>query len=259
MAKKKTGEQAGVTQRTPSRKPSKTPSKKPRGPRVQSGDESKEMLSEWWHDYGKYFIAGAVLGIMAIGGWKGWDYYTVTRESEAATHYEEVLDYIALEDEQDATQVLSTLRNEYANTTYSVFASLAMAKFKVEQEQLEEAAADLRWVAENAQYEELRSLAWVRLARVLMEIEQTDEAREIVVNYIFPRGIEELASEIHGDYLTRQGNYEQARDAYQRAISTSMVDDYNFIMMKIEEIGGTLNPPEDEEEDEENEAGEDEQ
>ena len=252
MAKKKPKEQAGVTQRAPSR----APDKKPRRPRVQSADESMEMLSQWWQDNGRYFIAGAVLGMMAIGGWRGWDYYTVTQESQAATHYEEVLDYIALEDEQDATEILTTLRNEYTNTTYSVFASLAMAKFKVEQEQLEEAAADLRWVAENAQYEELRSLAWVRLARVLMELEQTDEAREIVVNYIFPRGIEELASEIHGDYLTRQGNYEQAKDAYQRAVSTSMVDDYNFIMMKIEEIGGTLEPPQNE--DEENEAGEDE-
>ncbi len=240
MAKKKQARQSDGIQRTSARTP--------KTPRVQSGDESKEMLSEWWHDNGKYFIAGAVLGIMAIVGWKGWDYYTETRETEAATHYEEMLDYIALEDAQDATQILSTLRDEYAKTAYTVFASLAMAKFKVEQGQLEEAATDLRWVAENAPYEELRSLAWVRLARVLMELEQIDEAREIVVNYIFPRGIEELASEVHGDYLARQGNYEQAQDAYQRAVSTSMVDDYNFIMMKIEEIGGTLEPPEDEDE-----------
>ena len=251
MAKKKQVKQSDGIQRTPSRTPGKTSDKTPRGPRVQSGDESKEMLSEWWHDYGKYFIAGAVLGIMAIAGWKGWDYYTETRATEAATHYEEMLDYIALEDEQDATQILNTLRDEYATTTYATFASLAMAKFKIEQEQLEEATADLRWVTEHAQYEELRSLAWVRLARILMELEQFDEAREIVVNYIFPRGIEELASEIHGDYLTRQGNYEQAQEAYQRAISTSMLDDYNFILMKTEEIGGTLKSPDDEDEESE--------
>ena len=245
MAKKKQAKQSAGIRRTPSRTP--------KTPRVQSGDESKEMLSEWWHDNGKYFIAGAVLGIMAIVGWKGWDYYTETRETEAAMHYEEMLDYVALEDAQDANQELSTLRDEYATTAYAAFASFAMAKFKVEQEQLEEATADLRWVAENSQHEELRSLAWVRLARVLMELEQTDEAREIVVNYIFPRGIEELASEVHGDYLARQGNYEQAQEAYQRAVSTSMVDDYNFVMMKIEEIGGTLKPPEDEDEESEDE------
>ena len=240
MAKKKQRNQSGGTQRTPARTPSKTP----KSPRIQSGDESKEMLSEWWHDNGKYFIAGAVLGIMAIGGWKGWDYYIEVQATEAAMQYEEMLDYIALEDEQDATQVLITLRDEYAATTYAVFASFAMAKFKVEQGHLEEAAADLRWVVENAKHEELESLAWVRLARVLLELGQSEEAYDIVLSGNFPRGIEELASEVRGDYLIRQGKYEQAQDIYQKAISTSMADDYNFIMMKMEEIGSTLRPAE---------------
>ena len=247
MAKKKQGKQSGGMQRTPSRTP-KTPSKTPKTPRVQSGDESKDMLLEWWHDNGKYFIAGAVLGIMIIGGWKGWDHYTETQAMEAAAYYEEMLDYIALEDTQDATQILTTLRDEYAATTYPVFASFAMAKFKVEQEQLEEATADLRWVAEHAKHEELRSLAWVRLARVLMEIEQSEEAREIVLNYLFPDGIEELASEVYGDYLARKGDFQQAQEAYQKAISQSLVDDYNFIMMKMEEIDGILKSAEETEE-----------
>ena len=235
MAKKKQGKQSGVAQRTPARAPSKTP----KTPRIQSGDESKEMLSEWWHDNGKYFIAGAVLGIMVIVGWKGWDYYTETQATEAAVYYEEVLDYIVLEDAQDATQVLNTLRDEYAATTYAVFASFAMAKFKVEQGQLEEAAADLRWIAEHAKYKELESLAWVRLARVLLELGQSEEAYDIVLSGNFPRGIEELAAEVRGDYLIRQGEYGRARDIYKKAISASMADDYNFIMMKMEEIGGT--------------------
>ena len=236
MAKKKQRNQSGGAQRTPARTPSKTP----KSPRIQSGDESKEMLSEWWHDNGKYFIAGAVLGIMAIGGWKGWGYYIEVQATEAAMQYEEMLDYIALEDEQDATQVLSTLRDKYAATTYAVFASFAMAKFKIEQGHLEEAASDLRWVVEHARHEELESLAWVRLARVLLELGQSEEAYDIVLSGNFPRGIEELAAEVRGDYLIRQGKHEQARDVYQKAISTSMADDYNFIMMKMEEIGSTV-------------------
>ena len=230
------------------KRPDRPLSRTPRTQRVQSGDESKEMLTEWWHDNGKYFLAGAILGIMAIGGWKGWGYYTETRAIGAAKQYEEMMDHIALEDEQEATQILNTLRDKYAATTYSAFASFAMAKFKTDQGQLEEAAADLRWVTDHAKYEELKSLAWVRLARVLLELGQTEEAKEIVLTYTFPRGVEELAAEVYGDYSVHQSNYEQAQEAYQNAISTSMVDDYNFIMMKVEEIGGTLDPPEDEDE-----------
>ena len=230
------------------KRPDRPLSRAPRTPRVESGDESREMLTEWWHDNGKYFIAGAVLSIVAIVGWKGWGYYTETRAIEAATQYEEMLDYIALENAQEAAQILNTLRDKYAATTYSVFASFAMAKFKVEQGQLKEAVPDIKWVTEHSGYEEFKSLAWVRLARLLLELGQTEEAYEIVLSYTFPRGIEELAAEVRGDYLIRQNNYEQAQNAYQNAISTSMVDDYNFIMMKVEEMGGTLEPPEEDDE-----------
>ena len=221
----------------PTKPLSRTPS---RTPRIESGDESLEMLSEWWHDYGKYLIAGVVLSILVIGGWKGWGYYTENQAIEAAAHYQEMLDYMALEDMQSATQALNTLRDKYSGTTYSVFASFAMAKFKIEQELLKEATADLRWITEHSKYDELKSLAWVRLARILLELGQREEAYEIVLSYSFPRGVEELASEVHGDYLVGEGNYRKAQEAYQRAISTSMIDDYNFIMMKVEEIGGRL-------------------
>ena len=209
-------------------------------PRIGLGDESTEMLAEWWHDNGKYFVVGAILGILAIGGWKGWSYYTETRAMEAALQYRNMLDHIASVEEQDATSALNMLRDRYATTTYSVFASFAMAKFKIEQGQLEEAVTDLRWVTEHSKYEELKSLAWVRLARVLLELGKKEEAYDIVLSYSFPRGVEELAAEVQGDYLVQEGNYEQAKEAYQRAISTSMLDDYNFIMMKVEEIGGKL-------------------
>ena len=208
--------------------------------RVGSVDEDKEMLSEWWHDNGKYFIAGAILGIVAIGGWKGWAYYTESQAIEAAMQYRDMLDYIALNETEDVVQIYNALREQYTETIYPVFAALAMAKLKIDQGNLKEATADLRWIAEHSPYDEFKSLAWVRLARVLLELGEKEEAYEIVLSYSFPRGVEELAAEIQGDYLVKEGNYRQAQAAYQRALSTSMLDDYNFIMMKVEEIGGQL-------------------
>ena len=215
-----------------------------RMPRIGSGDESKEMLSEWWHDNGKYLIAGLVLAVLGIGGWKGWGYYTETRAMEAVVQYEEMLDYIALEDEQDAARILNILRDQYGSTTYATFASFAMAKFRIEQEKLKEAAMDLRWIAEYSRYEELRSLASVRMVRVLLELGEREEAYEIILSRSFPRGLEELLAEVQGDYLVKEGEYQRAEDAYRRAISNSVADDYNFIMMKVEEIGGQLELPE---------------
>ena len=215
----------------------------PRMPKIASGDESREILSEWWHDNGKYFIAGAILGILAIGSWKGWAYYTESRAIEAAIQYQDMLDYIALEETQDATDIFNTLRDQYAETAYSTFAAFTIAKFKIEQGQLEEAATILRWITEHSKYEEFKSLAWVRLARVLLELGKKEEAYEIVLSYTFPRGVEELAAEVHGDYWLQSGNLQQATAAYQKSISKSIGDDYDFIKMKVEEIGGELDPP----------------
>ena len=234
MAKKKHEQQPSKPLRRTS--PAKT--------RVASADESKEMLSEWWQDNGKYFIAGALIGIAVIGGWRGWDYYTETQAKQAAIEYRDMLSYLAIEDNEEAEQIFNAIREQYTATVYPVFASFTMAKFKVEQGQLEEAADDLRWITEHSPYDELKSLAWVRLARILLELDKKEEAYEIVLSYSFPRGVEELAAEIRGDYLVKEGEYGQAQSAYQSALSTSMVDDYNFIMMKVEQIGGQLGPPE---------------
>jgi len=37
-------------------------------------DESLDSLKAWWYENGKYFVASALIGLFAAGGWKAWDY-----------------------------------------------------------------------------------------------------------------------------------------------------------------------------------------
>ena len=219
------------------RRPQRTP--------ATGGDESKLMLAEWWQENGKYLVAGAILGILAIGGWKGWEYYEEYIAMGAAVEYETFLDYIALEDEVDASESLNTLRDKYRMTAYPDFASLAMAKFHVEQDDLAAAAESLRWITEHSRNEALQLLAQVRLARVLFALGEKQAAYDIVLSASFPEGLAELASELEGDYWVQEGEGARAKEAYQRAISNSISDDFNFIMMKMGEIADPAQPAED--------------
>ena len=208
---------------------------------IQADDASIDVLAQWWQENGKYMIAGAVLGIVVMGSWKGWEYYVEFMSAQASDHYEMLHYYVALEQEADALEQLNIIKDDYKVTTYPELASLLMARFRIERGELEIAAENLQWVAENSEHWVLQALAYVRLARVLLELDRPKEARDILLEQAFPEGIDQLGQEVYGDYLAQQGELDQAGDAYYRAVSKSVQDDYSFIMMKLQEIGKLKN------------------
>lgn len=208
---------------------------------AQADDASIDVLAQWWHENGKYMIAGAVFGLVVMGSWKGWGYYVELMSAQAADHYEILQHYVALEQEADAVEQLDIIKDDYGVTTYPDLASLLMARFRVERGELEMAVENLQWVAEHSEHWVLQALAYVRLARVLLELDRPQEARDILLEQVFPDGIDQLGQEVYGDYLAQQNKFDQASDAYYRAVSQSVQDDYSFIMMKLQEIGKLKN------------------
>lgn len=204
---------------------------------AKADDSDIDVLAQWWQENGKYMIAGAVFGLAAMGSWKGWDYYVEFMSQKAVAQYEMMEQYVALDQEAGVVQHFNTILDEYGVTTYPDLASLLMAKFRVERDELEMAAENLQWVADNSDYPTLRALALVRLARVLLALDRPDEVRDILLEESFPKGIDQLGQEVYGDYLAQTGELERAQDAYYQAVSQSIQDDYSFIMMKLQEIG----------------------
>ena len=54
-------------------------------------EEKIEAIKKWWNQNGKSIIAGIVIGITAIYGWRGYINYNISQEKVASIIYEKLL------------------------------------------------------------------------------------------------------------------------------------------------------------------------
>ena len=81
------------------------------------------------------------------------------------------------------------------------------------------AVTALQTVATDADDSNLQALANIRLARVLLAQQQYDAALA-AVQAEMPSAYQAAAAELQGDIYADQGQNEQAREAYQRALAS---------------------------------------
>jgi len=95
--------------------------------------------------------------------------------------------------------------------------ALQLAQHAVERADLATAVTALQSVVDSAEDENMSALASIRLARVLIAQEQLDAALNLVKKPL-PEAYSGFAAELEGDILAEQGNTEEARAAYERAL-----------------------------------------
>ncbi len=54
-------------------------------------EEQVEAIKKWWQENGKSIIAGVVIGITAIFGWRAYDNHTAVQAEAASTLYEQMI------------------------------------------------------------------------------------------------------------------------------------------------------------------------
>ena len=95
-------------------------------------------------------------------------------------------------------------------------AGLLAAKVRYEKGQTDESRAALAWVVENAVDDEYRALARLRLAGVLLDAKQYDDALK-QLDPVAQGPFAALAADRRGDILQAQGKTAEAKAAYQQA------------------------------------------
>ncbi len=237
--------------------------KPPRDAAGGGGDDTLEALKLWWHENGVYLVVSAVIGLAAVGGWRVWEHGHQMTMREAAGVYAELLEQVedavpaaesfaADADDEDAAppprastqseaheaaaRLFADLHDGFGDTPYPVLAALALARVHVEAGDLAAAAQRLRWAADNADQEEFKALALVRLMRVLLEMGNTEEAADVLIDNDFPRGFDAVVGDVNGDVLNAQRRPGQAIEAYREALS-KLSDQQGFIEMKLQTLG----------------------
>lgn len=183
--------------------------------------EEQEQLDElktWWKQYGNLVTAMAAIVAVGVVGWQGWNWWQRDQSAQAAAVYAVVERATGERDAKKAREATGELIDKYSRTAYAGMAVLASARLQMEAGDLKTAKLQLGWTVDNARDDETRDLARLRLAAVLLEEKAYEEAQKQLardpVGPFVPR-----YAELNGDILAAQGKPEEAKAAYQRALS----------------------------------------
>ena len=202
----------------------------------ETEEQQVEALKNWWKQNGTAVIAGAVLGVAALSGWRGWNWYQEKQATEASDLYATVQEAVIKNDAGSLQTQADALRSKYKSTPYATLATLLEAKIQTEKGDLAAAAKSLRWVIDHSDQDTLQNIASIRLARVLIAGNKLDEAAA-EINRGLPKAYASLVNEIRGDIYFAKGEIEQAKQAYDQALESADASGVEFLQMKRNDLG----------------------
>jgi predicted negative regulator of RcsB-dependent stress response len=184
--------------------------------------EEQERLAElkaWWEDNRVYVYGAVAAAVIAFGGWKGWQFWQLRRDEDAAALFLPVSEAQRTGDPKKIAAAAEKVVAAQPGSFYASQSALIAAKTAFEAGNLDEARKHLEWVM-NKGANVHRGVARVRLAAVLLEQKKYDEALAILDANKEP-GFVALAADMRGDVMLAQGRLDEARAAYRLAIEKS--------------------------------------
>ena len=180
-------------------------------------DDDAQRLRVWWKKNGMGIVAGVAIGILGVGGFKGWQAYTENRALSASDVFQEMLAYDesgAIERASNSAQILI---NDYRATPYGDLAYLMIAKLAKQKGDLSNAMEALTNVMTKSKDPAMGQLARLRLSQVKLLAGDLERAHELATTDDVG-GFESEFSEVLGDVLLAQHRYSDAAEAFDRAL-----------------------------------------
>lgn len=135
--------------------------------------------------------------------------------------------------EADVASIADQLQQVNPNSYYAQYAKFYLAKVAAHQGKLEDAAKSLQVVLDKPADKVLEELARQRLAQVLAAQDKIDEALKLLDAPV-AKAFTASRQELKGDLLLKQGNTEQARTAYQEALTAAeTAKSANVVIIKL--------------------------
>ncbi|HTE16364.1 MAG TPA: tetratricopeptide repeat protein, partial [Burkholderiales bacterium] len=142
--------------------------------------EQIAVIKDWWRKYGNLVTTAVLAVVVGVAGMQGWRYYRDQQSSSAAMLYGQ-LDTAEKSNEAKKVQdIAAMLADSHAGTPYASMAALRAAKSFMAGNDLANAKQRLQWVVDKAKDEETRDIARLRLAGVLLDEKNHDEALKLL-------------------------------------------------------------------------------
>jgi len=200
--------------------------------------EQIEELKAWWKQHGGLVLLAVAACALTIAAFQGWRYYRHSQAIAAVTLYEQLDRAERAGDHKKVRDIAGSIVEKYSVTPYAILAALSAARAGFETGDLAEAKSRLQWVVEHAREDEIKDVARLRLAGVLLDEKNHAEALKLVE--VKPVDtMTGLYADLKGDILHAQGKTAEARGAYQLALDRSEANSpYRAtIQIKLDSLG----------------------
>ena len=182
-------------------------------------DEQEKLgdLKAWWSRYGNFVFGALALVAVAVGGNFAWKSYTGKQAAEASTLYFALSDAATKNDVAKVKDAGAQLMEKFAGTGYAPRGALLAAKSAFDAGDLPTAKTQLEWVVANSKEDELKAVARLRLAAVLLDQKQYDAALA-ALDGKSSEAFAGLFLDMKGDIFNVQGKAADAKTAYEAAL-----------------------------------------
>jgi predicted negative regulator of RcsB-dependent stress response len=203
--------------------------------------EKLDALRAWWDRYGTLLVILAFVIVAGVLGWRGWQWHQSNQANQAMGYFE-ALQTATHENGDDAVARIKaasgTLRSDFSKSAYTSRGVLLAAQALHARGDLDGSKEQLEWLVQQDTDPALTPLARLRLAAVLLEQKNYDQANALLSNP--PEGYAGLFSDRRGDILLAQGKRAEARKAWEAALSELGNIDMSVrqvLQLKIDALG----------------------
>ena len=179
--------------------------------------EQLDQLKSFWKQYGNLITWTLILALGSFSAWNGWNWYQREQAGKASAMFDELERAAQAGDADKSGRVFADLKERFPRTAFAQQAGLIAAKLQYDKGQGDAARASLQWVAEQAVEDEYRSIARLRLAGLLLEAKNYDEALKQLDAAAPGPAFAPLVADRRGDVLLAQGKRDEAVAAYKTA------------------------------------------
>ena len=206
--------------------------------------QEQEQLAEfkaWWSRYGNLLLTSLIIIFLTIAAYNGWRYYQRSQALAAAAVFDQLQTAAASGDKAKTREISGVLLANYGSTSFAPMGALITAKVQFEGGDIQTAKAQLQWVIDNSRDEELKHVARVRLAGVLLDEKQFDDGLK-VLEATHPAHFDALYADRRGDLLLAQGKSAEARIAWQEALAKldNKTNLRGSVQLKLDLTGGAM-------------------
>ena len=160
--------------------------------------EEQERLSElkgWWEDNRWYVIGAIAAALLAVAGFRGWQYWSARQADDAAA----MLAAASKSPKEQRLAAFDALVAKHPGSYFASEAQLVGAKARFEALDYADARRRLEWVMDRG-VDEHRGIARLRLAAVLLEEKKYADALKLLDDNK-DEAFVALAADLRGDIM----------------------------------------------------------